>query len=160
MKKVLLGFVLGLFLIGCGGEEDLAAKEDNGYIAVLDAEDVEVRFAALIADDHPQYILEQVAREDPEWGMRMNAVLMLEDQDILCDIAQEDESVEVRDAALRRLTREEDIADVATYDEDERIRLTAILKIKSAETLQRIASETPFEDTRETAEINARLLKK
>lgn len=158
MKKVFLFFLLGLFFVGCG-EEDLAAKADNGYIAVLDAEDVDVRFAALVGDVHPQYILERVAREDPEWGMRMNAVLMLEDQDILCDIAQEDESVEVRDAALLRLTREEDIADVATYDEDERIRLTALLKIKSAETLQRIASETPFEDTRETAEINARLLK-
>lgn len=156
MKKFFLFFLLGLFFVGCG-EEELAERE--GYIAVLDAEAMVDRLAALRSGQHPQYILERVAREDPEYEMRWAVVEMLENQDVLFDLALEDERQEVRYAAFSRLTRVEDFEEIAIHSEDDDLRDGALYAIDArfgdAEALLRIAKETPFEDTKERAELSA-----
>ena len=66
-------------------------------------------------------ILRELARQDPDLGVREAAVKKLVNQDVLEGIAIKDTAINVRLAALRRLTSEELLTQLARTDTDWRV---------------------------------------
>lgn len=145
MKKVLLFFVLGLFLIGCGEESfpPSEAEERSEFMQlgtalrsgdeaclehlVLTSEDKDIRMSALggVTDEGT---IESVALNDPEWRIRFEATRRLSNPDALAYIVLSEEHEGIISVALRKLEGERDLLwKIVRESEDPDIRTRARL---------------------------------
>jgi len=93
-----------------------------------------------------QTALADIARTDPDSGVRGAAVERLSDQQVLVDIARTDADSGVRGAAVQRLGDQAVLAHVAKTDSDRWVRQAAVGRLNDQPALARIAkTDSDFE---------------
>ena len=93
-------------------------------------------------------VLVDIAKNDQDKTLRIEAIRRLEDQSILAGIVKDDEDIEIRLAALKKLEDQTKLANIAKKNENETVRITAIEMLTNQSILEDIALNEDEESVR------------
>ncbi|MFO1491582.1 MAG: HEAT repeat domain-containing protein [Kiritimatiellia bacterium] len=116
----------------------LTDQEILGQIATTD-KDMLTRLDAVRGNLTNQVYLAKVAKYDVDWHIRREAVLKLQDQQLLIDIAHTDIDLSVREWAISKVTNQDALAKIACTDSDQNARIWAINQLNNQDILATIA---------------------
>lgn len=139
MKKILLFFLLGLFLVGCTEEDPVLVRSD--FVPALHEKNVDLRMAA-VKREMNEDILCEVALNDADPVIRSIAIKRVYDIDTIEDAALNDEVPWVRAEAVKKIDDQEMLVDIVLDDPDLGVRTIAFENLRTVEAFERIVNES------------------